>query len=163
MKPLHAVLLLCLAGIGAGAAQAAQLGVNIFGISYHYKSQTYINNGSTTDYNQINSGIGVQYAVPAGTRNTWFAEAGIFKDSKAMRARYAALGYKWWPVSYLGGGLAIALLDSESYGVPIAPLPVITVRGGRMALNATWIPALDSTESGAIAFYATVGVVGGSN
>lgn len=131
MKPLHAVLLLCLAGIGAGAAQAAQLSVNIFGFSYHYKSQTYINNGSTAGYNQNNSGIGVQYAVPDGTRNTWFAEAGIFKDSKAMRARYAALGYKWWPVSYLGGGLAIALLDSESYGVPIAPLPVITVRGGK--------------------------------
>jgi hypothetical protein len=135
---------------------AGELGLNIFGLSYHYQSSSYLEGGVETEYNQLNKGAGLQYILSEKSNHLYFIESGLFEDSKSNRAFYAAIGLKYFLFRPLSVGIALTYLNSPTYGVPVAPLPVITCRIGFAALNAIWVPALDKRESSAIAFYATI-------
>ena len=147
------ILGVCLSG---NNASAGELGVNVFGLSYHYESHSYFDGELEREYNQLNTGAGIQYILAQHDRHLYFVESGVFDDSMSNQAFYAAVGVKYFLIRPLGVGLAFTYLNSRSYGVPFAPLPVVTLRTGSVALNAVWMPASDVTGSGAIAFYATI-------
>lgn len=155
-KALAVVGLLTIGAAAVRPAAAGEIGVNLFGVSYHYDAREYREGDTLKEYNQTNPGAGIQYVLNPSAHGRWFAESGKFRDSKSNAAFYAGLGWKYFPVSAIGVGAALVYLHSETYGVPVAPLPVISARVGAASLNATWIPALDAGESGAIAVYATV-------
>jgi hypothetical protein len=141
---------------GRAAAQE-RFGVHLFGLSYHYQSRTYQESASERRrYEQTNPGIGAEYIIRDGDRLVVSADAGVYKDSKERGNFFAgpALRARVGSHLMLGGGLV--LMTSRTYGVPVAPLPLVTARWSRVAVNATWIPALSRQESGAIGMFTTI-------
>ena len=139
------------------ATAQSRLGVHLFGVSYHYKSRTYLDaSGARRRYEQFNPGVGAEYLLRSSGRVVLSADGGAYRDSKDRTNVFAgpALRLKAGRHVLLGG--AVVLMTSRTYGTPVAPLPLVTVRWTHVALNGTWIPALDRRDSGALALFATV-------
>jgi len=129
----------------------------VFGASYHYQSRTYLDAaGVRRHYEQFNPGVGAEYIVRAGSHALVSGEAGAYRDSKGRTNVFAgpAARLRVIPHLWLGGG--IVLMTSRTYGTPVAPLPLLTAKWAHVGANATWIPALDRRESGAVALFGTL-------
>jgi hypothetical protein len=135
---------------------AGEIGLNIYGLSYHYESLSYRDGRELKDYNQLNLGLGVQYIFSQSKKNIWFAESGFYKDSKYTMTIYIAPGYKYRFTESLSVGAGLVLFVTETYPMHVAPIPVLSYRVNIVTLSMTWIPAPESDESGAIGIYLTV-------
>ncbi len=135
----------------------SRFGIDIFGVSYHYQSRTYLDaSGELRHYEQANPGLGAEYVVHSNGRFVVSAEAGAYRDSKDRTNVFAgpALRFRLGPHLLLGGALVV--MTSRTYGTPIAPLPVVTAHWKHVGLNGTWIPSLARRESGAFALFSTI-------
>lgn len=135
----------------------SRFGVNVFGVSYHYRSRTYRDeSGAIRRYEQINPGLGLEYLISDGHRFLVTADVGLYRDSKDRGNAFGgpALRAKIGPHLLLGAGLIG--LTSKTYAVHVAPLPILTARWKRVSLNAIWIPSVTRQESGAIGFFTTL-------
>lgn len=147
--------------LAAPTALAAQSGwaVHLFGTSYHYRSRTYRTaSGALRRYEQLNFGVGIEYVIHDGDRTLLSADAGLYRDSKDRGNGFAGPACRFKLGSHVLAGAGVIVLTSRTYAVPVAPLPLLTVRWRRADLNTTWIPALSSRASGAFAWFATVHV-----
>lgn len=121
-------------------ASAEQLGVNIYGLSYHLDRERAHQSGLD---NEVNPGLGLRYRVSHSERLQWIFEAGAYQDSGRNTAVVAGAG-ALWKVSAgwrLGGGLAALQSDTYNRGEAfIAPFPLAAYEFRRATLNFTFIP-----------------------
>ena len=155
-------ILQLLAGLGVCAtsveAQASlrEVGLDVFGLSWHYSGRTYWDGPDEREYNERNPGIGLHAVLLERGRHQWMLKAGGYRDSEGHYSRYLGPVWQYRAVGHLSVGVGVLLFDSESYTTPVIPLPLATYRVGRVGINVTWIPASSSDASGAIAAFGTV-------
>jgi len=150
-----------IAGVLLLAAPSARaqgsIGLHVFGLSYHYQSRTYTDgSGVARWYDQFNPGLGAEYIVNESSRLLVSGEAGAYRDSKGRRNVFAGPALRVDAGGHLLIGAAVVAMSSKTYGVPVAPLPLVTARWLRAGLTATWIPALSRRESGAVGLFSTI-------
>lgn len=148
-------------GLASSFAAHADLGVNLYGLSYHFDRSRARALGVD---NEINPGLGLRYRVPHSERLQWIVDAGAYRDSGRNTALLAAAGALWrvsegqregWQ---LGG--ALALLDSDTYNrgrTFVAPLPVAAYEFRAATLNFVYLPKVSEVnEVAALGFWVTV-------
>ena len=157
MSSRRALLLVLALGAPRCLVAQADLGVHLFGVSYHYQSRTYQDAaGVRRRYRQLNPGLGAEYVLRSNERMVITAEGGVYRDSKDRTNVFAGPALRLRAGSHLllGGGLV--LMTSRTYGIPVAPLPLATAHWSHVGLNATWIPALDRRDSGAAGLFLAI-------
>src|SRR4051812_208757 len=115
--------LLLLAALLVPFAAHAELGINVYGLSYHLDRDKAHKLGVD---NELNPGLGVRWRQAHSERLDWFADAGFYRDSGRNTAVLAGGGALWHATGGLRLGGAIALLHSDTYNrgkAFIAPLP----------------------------------------
>lgn len=148
-----------LAGIAiATPAHAAQLGLNVFGLSYHPDRSQARANGFT---NEFNPGLGLRYEFTAPqAKHVVMLEADIYADSKRATAKAVGVGYQYRVAERLRVGAALVAFKSSSYNdgdAFIAPLPIVTWEAGPVALNVTYSPRMSGVNDVAtFGFYVTI-------
>ena len=128
--------LLCL---HAAAAQA-DVGVNLYGASYHFDRDKAREIGVT---NEFNPGLGLRWRRPHGERLDLFADVGFYDDSAHNTAELAGGGALWHAGERLrlGGGLVLLQSDTYNGGAAfIAPVPVAAYEWRRITLNVVYFP-----------------------
>src|SRR5689334_21421086 len=110
--------------LAASTTCRADLGLNLYGLSYHFDQDR----ARELDVdNQVNPGLGVRWRRVEENWD-WFADAGFYRDSGRNTAKLAGIGALWHAGESLRLGGALAALGSDTYngGKPfIAPLPVV--------------------------------------
>jgi hypothetical protein len=131
MRAVLVALLLC------ARAAHAELGLNLYGASYHFDRDKARERGLT---HEVNPGLGLRWRK---ADSGLFADAGIYRDSAARTARIAGLGYHWAAGEHLrlGGGLALFRSDTYNNGKAfIAPVPLAAYETRRVTFNLTYFP-----------------------
>lgn len=126
-----ALLLLAL----CAPAAHADLGLDVFGASYHFDRDKAKELGLTHEFNP---GLGVRWRRKYSESWDLFSDGGFYRDSKANTAMFAGGGGLWHASDHvrLGGGLVA--LKSPTYNGNagfIAPAPVVAYEGHRATLN----------------------------
>jgi hypothetical protein len=134
----HALLALLL---GASTARA-ELGVNVYGLSYHFDRDKARAHGLT---HEVNPGLGIRWRAATAERFDYFADAGVYRDSAAHTAKIAGGGALWHATEHLRLGGALALFKSETYNhgkAFIAPVPLAAYEFRRVTFNLVYFPKL---------------------
>jgi hypothetical protein len=128
--------------LGAGAAHA-DLGLNIYGFSYHFDRDKAKELGLTHEFNP---GIGIRWRrADSGV----FADAAVYSDSAANTAVVAGAGYLWRAGESLRLGGALALFRSDTYNKGdafIAPIPLAAYEYRRVTFNLAYFPKWRDTN-----------------
>jgi hypothetical protein len=135
MRPLIAAALVIAAM--APCAANASIGINIYGLSYHFERDRARELGVG---NELNLGGGLRWR---SDRAGWFADLGAYRDSGRNTAKVAGAGYLWelGPRWRVGG--AVAAMHSDTYNggrAFIVPIPVLAYETPRYTLNFTFFP-----------------------
>ncbi len=149
------VLLLVAAQVSR-AQGVRELGVDVFGLSWHYDGATYFDGTTTRRYQGQNLGAGLHVTLGARGRHVWMIKAGGYEDSMHERAWYGGPVWQYRIGAGLQAGAGVLLMDSKSLVLPVVPLPLITYRVKRVALSMTWFPPGEPGASGALAFFGTL-------
>ena len=136
-------------------SRLTEVGVDVFGLSWHYESRTYSDGAETVRYQQINPGVGLHVRLGDQGRHVWMLKAGGYDDSMGNPSLYAGPVWQYRLVNGLHAGGGILLFRSKSYRTPVIPLPLVTYRAGPVGLNMTWVPPGNEFASGALAFFGT--------
>jgi hypothetical protein len=125
--------------LGASAARA-DVGLNLYGASYHFDRDKAKELGLTHEFNP---GLGVRWREPY--KQSWdiFVDAGFYRDSKANTALLAGGGGLWHATEglRLGGGLVLLKSDTYNDGKAfIAPAPVAAYEWRRVTFNVVYFP-----------------------
>jgi hypothetical protein len=146
---LLAVLLLPLAA-------RADLGLNVYGLSYHLDRDKARQLGVD---NEFNPGLGVRWRNVEKSFD-WFADVGFYRDSGRNTALLAGGGALWHAGENLRLGGALALLHSDTYNKGktfVAPLPVAAYDFKRVTLNMVFLPKVhEVNDINTLGFWATV-------
>lgn len=120
------------------------LGLNVYGLSYHWDRELAEQNGWD---NEFNPGLGARYRMGSWLNADAIVDAGIYRDSGRNTAVYAATGLLW-PLDeakrfHLGATLTAFHSDTYNQGKAfIVPVPLLTVRFDKVTLNLTHFPKL---------------------
>lgn len=115
----------------------ADVGVNVYGLSYHPDKEEA---ARLEVDNQINPGIGLRY-IKRGSYDL-FADVGFYRDSGRNLAKLAAGGVFLKSGGFRFGG-ALAVMQSETYmkgDVFVAPIPLAGYDFGSVMVNLTYFP-----------------------
>jgi hypothetical protein len=115
----------------------ADLGINVYGLSYHFDRDKARERGLT---HEVNPGLGVRWR---SSESILFADAGFYRDSAAHSAKLAGIGALWQAGERLRLGGAAALLKSETYNhgkAFIAPLPLAAYETRHATFNLAYFP-----------------------
>jgi hypothetical protein len=130
------------------------LSVHLYSFSHHTDQEGVKRDGLD---NEVNTGVGLNYAFHTDARGVGFVEAGYYRDSGENRAMLAGIGYQYqlgkrWR---LGGALMGVQSDTYYEGrFFVAPLPILTFDFGPVKLNATYIPSIkDYNKYAVFGFY----------
>jgi hypothetical protein len=141
---------------GAGTAQS--LGVNFYGLSYHFDRER----ARQLDVdNEVNPGLGVRWRVPHSERLQWILDAGAYRDSGRNTARLAGAGALWKVSEGWRLGAALALLNSDTYNEGktfVAPFPVAAYEFRSATLNFVYLPKVSEeiNEIATLGFWVTI-------
>jgi hypothetical protein len=144
----HAVRRLALVGFllgSSGLPHAGELGVNVYGLSYHFERERAEELG--TD-NEVNPGLGARWRMPR-EQFDWFLDGGVYRDSGRNTAVYAGGGAFWKPTEHLRLGGALAFFHSDIYNdgdAFIAPLPVVAYEWRTVTLNVVYFPKVSNVN-----------------
>jgi len=141
MRGWSSLLVLALSVLPLAAA-AGEIGINVYGLSYHFERDRAEALGVD---NEVNPGLGLRYRGRYSERVDWFLDGGAYRDSGRNTAMYAGGGALWKATPALGLGLGVAVFDSNTYNrgrAFIAPLPVLSYDLGKVSLNLTYMPKL---------------------
>ena len=133
--------LVALAACAAPCAAQAQLGINIYGLSYHFDRDVAKSRGHD---NPFNPGLGLRYRKP-GEKFDGFLDGGFYYDSGRNTTVYAGGGLFWNPTVRLRLGGAVGYFNSDTYknGEPfIAPLPLAAYEWRKVTLNVAYAPRI---------------------
>jgi hypothetical protein len=126
-----ALLLLAL----CAPAARADLGIDLFGASYHFDRDKAKQLGLTHEFNP---GLGVRWRHEYDENWDLFADTGFYRDSKANTAGLLGGGGLWHATDHLRLGGGFVALKSPTYNrnaAFIAPAPVVAYEGRRVTLN----------------------------
>ena len=123
-------------------AQAGDVSLNLYGLSYHWERDRAHALGVD---NEFNPGLGLRYALsPVKLCKTPFTEAAFYHDSGRNTAVYAALGclgLELAPGLRLGAAITAFHSDSYNQGDPfIAPVPLLSWQLEPVTLNFIHFP-----------------------
>jgi hypothetical protein len=139
-------LLIALAAVAPCAlAQPGELGVNVYGLSYHFERERARELGFD---NEVNPGLGLRYRLPRQDFD-WFFDAGAYRDSGRNTAVLAGGGAFWKATEHLRLGGALAFFHSDTYndGRPfIAPLPLAAYEWGAISFNLVYFPKVSGVN-----------------
>lgn len=92
--------------LGALGVARADVGVNVFGASYHFERDKAKELGLT---NEVNPGLGLRWREPWRETFDAFVDVGFYRDSARNDAVFAGGGLFWKPAGglRLGGGLVV--------------------------------------------------------
>jgi hypothetical protein len=138
-------------------APAGELGVNVYGLSYHFERGRAREIGAD---NEVNPGLGLRYRIPGSERVEWFLDGGAYRDSGRNTAAYAGGGAFWKPARSFGAGLALAAFHSDTYNngrAFIAPIPVVSYDFRAATVNLAYFPKIgDLNDINTLAFWVTL-------
>jgi len=126
-------LLLC------AASARAELGINVYGLSYHFDRDKARERGLK---HEVNPGLGIRWREK-GDNVDFFADAGAYRDSAAHTAKIAGGGALWHASERLRLGAALVLFKSETYNLGkafIAPVPLAAYELRRVTFNLVYLP-----------------------
>ncbi len=132
---------LLLAACAITAPAHADLGVNIYGFSWHLNADQAHAQGMD---NWFNPGLGVRYRVP-GERFDYFFDAGAYHDSGRNTALLAGAAAHWHASESARLGLALVVFNSKTYNSGntfVAPLPLAAWELRWATLNVMWSPRI---------------------
>ena len=133
-------MLRTIAAIGLALRAAfvyADVGINLYGASYHFDRGKAREIGLT---HEVNPGLGVRWRPKD---SIFFADAAIYRDSAAHTAKIAGGGALWHAGEHLRLGGALALLKSETYNFGkafVAPVPLAAYEMRRVTFNLVYFP-----------------------
>lgn len=138
------------------ASPQGELGINLYGLSYHFERDTARELGYD---NEVNPGLGIRWRMPR-ERFDWFVDAGAYRDSGRNTALLAGGGAFWKPTGRLRLGGALAFLHSDTYngGDPfIAPLPLLAYEWRTVSANLVFFPKVSGVnEISTLGFWLTL-------
>jgi hypothetical protein len=123
----------------APALCCADVGINIYGFSWHLDADRAQELGVD---NWFNPGLGVRYRVP-GERFDYFFDAGVYRDSGRNAAVLAGGAVHWRATQSARLGLALVVFNSKTYNdgtTFVAPLPVAAWDFGSGQINVVYLP-----------------------
>jgi len=136
-------------------AAHADIGLNVYGLSYHFDRDKAKEIGVD---NEFNPGLGLRWRK-VEERWDWFADVGFYRDSGRNTAKLAGFGALWHLGNFRLGG-ALALLHSDTYNrgdAFIAPLPVAAYEFRRVTLNMVYLPKVhEVNDINTLGFWATI-------
>lgn len=134
----------------------ADLGVNVYGLSYH------LNRDKAREVridNQFNPGLGVRLRAQREAWD-WIGDAGFYHDSGRNTATIAGGGALWHATQRLRLGGAAVIFHSNTYNhgkAFITPLPLAAYELGPVTLNAFFTPKLrELNDVNTFGFWATI-------
>ena len=140
-----------------GAVRAGELGLNVYGLSYHFNRDQARALGVD---NEVNPGLGVRWKFAATGRWQFFADAGVFHDSGRNTAALGGVGALWHVAGGFQVGAALAVMNSSTYNSGrtfVAPLPLLAWDLGPVTLNATFFPKVERfNDVATIGFWVTL-------
>ncbi len=150
-------LLILFTALSIGAASigsAAELGVNIYGLSHHFDRRDV----SGYKFNERNYGLGADINLYQSGANIVFGDLGIFNDSYRYTAKYCSMGYKRKLISGLTLGAVLGIYDSESIGgTVLAPAPYASLRVSRLEVSCLYLMAAEGINNyPSLGFYGTI-------
>jgi hypothetical protein len=140
MMRLRIVLLSFALLASAMHASAGELGINVYGLSYHFERDRARTIG--TD-NEFNPGLGLRYNIGENERFRWFADGGFYHDSGRNIAKYGGVGAQWKATQAIGVGAALVAFHSDTYNrgrAFITPLPVVSYDFGPASVSLVYMP-----------------------
>jgi hypothetical protein len=157
-------LLLLAAAAFPSLAQAGDLGINLYGLSYHFDRDRA---RELHDDNGFNYGLGARYRLPGesvdwlpGESIDWFFDAGAYHDSGRNTAVLAAAGGYWHATERVRLGAALAFLHSRTYNdgqAFVAALPVAAYEWRSVTLNMVYLPKVRELNNiNTLGFWLTV-------
>src|SRR4051812_9470561 len=142
--------------LSAGAAHA-DIGLNLYGASYHFDRDKAKELGLTHEFNP---GLGLRYRQAQSETLDFFADVGFYSDSKGNTAKLAGGGGFWHATEGLRLGGAFVLLKSETYNhgdAFIVPVPVVAYDWRHVSLNMVYFPKWrDVNVTSQVGFWLTV-------
>jgi hypothetical protein len=135
----------------------AELGLNVYGASYHFDRDKAAEKGLT---HEVNPGVGVRWRQVRSESWDLFADAAIYRDSAAHTAKIAGAGALWHAGEHLRFGGALALFKSETYNKGkafIAPVPLAAWDTRRVTFNLVYLPKWrDVNPTNQVGFWVTL-------
>ena len=123
----------------------ADLGVNLYGLSWHLDADKARELGVD---NWFNPGLGLRYRVP-GERLDYFFDAGFYRDSGRNTAVLAGAAAQWRATQSARLGLALVVLNSKTYNSGktfVAPLPIAAWEFRSLTFNMVWMPKVSEVN-----------------
>jgi hypothetical protein len=149
--------LLCAALAAPGAVQAAEFGVNVYGLSRHLERAKA---RELRVDNEFNPGLGLRYRVPHGESLDWVFDTGFYRDSGRNSAFIVGAGASWHATAHLRLGGALTFFNSDTYnrGRPaVAPLPLAAWETRSVTFNLTYFPKVrEINEVNTLGFWLTL-------
>jgi len=121
---------------------AAELGLNLYGLAYHFDRDRARETGLD---NEFIAGVGLRYRAAHSERIDWVMDLSAYYDSGRNTAFVAGAGALWKVSSgwRLGGALAAFQSDTYNRGRAfVAPLPLLAYEFRSITLNFTYVPKL---------------------
>jgi hypothetical protein len=150
----RAGLVILLAASSPALAQG-ELGINLYGLSYHFERGRAHELGLD---NEVNPGLGARWRVP-GKEFDGFLDAGAYRDSGRNTAVLAGGGIFWKPTERLRLGGALAFFYSDSYNggnAFITPLPLLAYEWRAVTANFVYFPKVSGiNEINTLGFWLT--------
>lgn len=141
---------------GGAPAFAGDLQLDIFGLSYHPDRDGA--RRKKVD-NEVNSGLGLSYEFHNDSQGAAFVAAGFYKDSGRNWAKVAGPGYQFKLGDRWRLGVALPLIQSETYNKGrafVAPIPLLSYDFGAVKLNAVFAPQTPQNRFAVFGFYFSV-------
>jgi len=164
--------MLCIAGVAAASGTSgappdipppdlrSNFSVQVYGFSHHTDREGVRSDGLD---NEVNSGVGLNYAFHTDSRGVGFVEAGFYRDSGDKVATLGGIGYQYRLGKYWRLGGALVGIQSETYNHGrffVAPLPILTFDFGYLKLNTMYVPAYgDYNKYAVYGFYFSLPLV----
>jgi hypothetical protein len=135
----------------------ADLGLNLYGASYHFDRDKAKEIGLT---NEFNPGLCLRYRWARIEHWHYFIDAGFYDDSANHTAKLVGGGGLWHATEGLRLGGGLVLLKSETYNggkAFIAPAPVLAYEWRRVTFNTVYFPKWrDVNRTNQLGFWLTV-------
>ena len=123
------------------------LGVNVYGLSYHFERARAKEHNLG---NEFNPGLGVRYRTALNESFDGFADAGAYHDSGRNTAVVAGVGVFWKATGGLRLGGGLALFHSKTYNEGqafVAPLPIAAYEWRSVTFNVAYAPRLGNVNA----------------
>ena len=140
---LVALVLILVLSAGYAAGAENELGINVYGLSYHFDRDQAKALGLD---NEVNPGLGLRYRIPR-ERFDWFLDGGAYRDSGRNTAVYAGAGAFWKPAGGFRLGAALAFFHSDTYNdgdAFVAPVPILAYEWRAVSVNMVYFPKVSS-------------------